>query len=181
VIIGDRPFQVGDKIAVSGTYGEVTAIGLWSTRIVTPDDSLVSVPNAQVVASQVSNANSGALDCQVVTDLYLPGWVDTRRAQDIAYRAAVTSRFVYLKKPVVVLVRDEVHQTFLTHIKVKAYVQDIRHEFQFMSDVTQRAREAFVESGLLPAWHGAVAHANAPGTEPAASKARSDGAGAAQG
>ncbi len=165
VIIGDGPFQVGDKISVGGTYGEVSAIGLRSTRIVTPDDNLVTVPNSQIMAGQVANANAGALDCQVVTDLYLPGWVDTRRAQEIAYQAAVTSRFVYLKKPVVVLVRDEVHQTFLTHLKVKAYVQDIRQEFQFMSDVTQRAREAFVEAGLLPAWHGAVAYAQANADE----------------
>ena len=70
VIISDRPFQVGDKISVAGTYGEVSSIGLRSTRIITPDDNLVTVPNAQVVDSQVANANAGALDCQVVTDLY---------------------------------------------------------------------------------------------------------------
>ena len=65
VIIADRPFQVGDKIQVAGTYGEVTAIGTRSTRIVTPDDNLVSVPNSQIVDGQVANANAGALDCQV--------------------------------------------------------------------------------------------------------------------
>lgn len=99
VIIADRPFQVGDKISVGGTYGEVTQIGTRSTRIVTPDDSIVSVPNKQIMDEQVSNANSGALDCQVVTDLYLPGWVDISLAKDIAFRAAITSRYVYRKKP----------------------------------------------------------------------------------
>ncbi len=157
VIIGDRPFQAGDKVRVGETYGEVVSIGLRSTRIVTPDDSLVSVPNAQIVADQVSNANSGALDCQVVTDLYLPGWVDAQAAREIAYRAAATSRYVYLDKPIVVLVRDEVHHTFLTHLRVKAYVHDIRNEFKFRSDVTERARTAFRAAGLLPPWHGAVA------------------------
>lgn len=157
VIIGDRPFQVGDKVRVGESYGEVKSIGLRSTRIVTPDDSEVSVPNAQIVGGQVANANSGNLDCQVVTDLYLPGWVDIRAAKDIAYRAAVSSRYVFLAKPVVVIATDEVHMQFLTHLKVKAYVQDIRHEFLFMSDVTERARAAFVEAGLLPPWHGATA------------------------
>ena len=163
MIIIDRPFQAGDKIQVGDTYGEVTAIGLRATRIVTPDDSVVSVPNARVLDGAVSNANSGALDCQVVTDLWLPGWVDVRKARRIAYRAAVTSRYVYLRKPVVVIVKDEVHHTFLTHLRVKAYVQDIRHEFLFMSDVTERARAAFVEAGLLPEWHGALPLATAPG------------------
>lgn len=72
IIILDKPFQVGDKIRVGGTYGEVVSIGLRATRIETPDDNLVSVPNSQVVDGQVSNANAGNLDCQVVTDLYLP-------------------------------------------------------------------------------------------------------------
>ena len=164
VIIGDRPFQVGDKIAVGDTYGEVKSIGLRSTKIETPDDNLVTVPNSLMLSGQVANANAGALDCQVVTDLYLPGWVDTRRAKEIAYRAAVTSRYVFLKKPVVVIVKDEVRHTFLTHLRVKAYVQDIRHEFLFMSDVTDRARAAFVEAGLLPAWHGATAFTDVPET-----------------
>ena len=155
VILADGPFQVGDKISVAGTYGEVSAIGTRSTRIVTPEDNVVSVPNSQIVEQQVSNANTGALDCQVVTDLYLPGWVDVKLARDLAYRAAITSRYVYRRKPVVVLVRDELRDTFVTHLQVKAYVLDIRFEFAFMSDVTERARDAFREAGLIPPWHGA--------------------------
>jgi len=157
VIVFDQPFQVGDKIEVAGTYGEVVSIGLRSTRIVTPDDSIVSVPNAQVVDGQVSNANSGALDCQVVTDLYLPGWVDEAAAKRIAYQVAASSRYVFLGKPIVVLVRDEFKETFLTHLKVKAYVVDTRHEFAFMSDVTERARLEFRKHGLLQPMHGARA------------------------
>lgn len=149
VIITDRPFQVGDKISVAGTYGEVSSIGLRSTRIVTPDDNLVTVPNAQVVDSQVANANAGALDCQVVTDLYLPGWVDERLAKRIAFQAAASSKYVYRNKPIMVIVKDEFKETFLTHLKVKAYVIDTRFEFLLMSDITERCREAFREAGLL--------------------------------
>ncbi|MEM8599813.1 MAG: mechanosensitive ion channel family protein [Bacteroidota bacterium] len=149
IIVFDQPFQVGDKIAVGGTYGEVIEIGLRSTRIVTPDDNLVSVPNAQVADGQVSNANAGALDCQVVTDLYLPGWVDVHQAKQIAYEAASTSRYVYLDKPVVVICKDEFKETFLLHLKVKAYVLDTRYEFLLMSDVTEAAKAAFLKAGLL--------------------------------
>ena len=149
VIILDQPFQVGDKIAVGGTYGEVVSIGLRSTRIVTPDDNLVSVPNSQVVADQVSNANAGELNLQVVTDLYLPGWVDVALAKRIAYAAAANSKYVYLDKPIVVIVKDEFKETFLTHLKVKAYVLDTRYEFLLMSDVTEAAKAEFLRSGLL--------------------------------
>ncbi len=149
LIILDQPFQVGDKIRVGGTYGEVVSIGLRSTRIVTLDDSLVSVPNAQVVDGQVANANAGALDCQVVTDLYLPGWIDVKAAKAIAYQAAATSRYVYLDKPVVVLVKDEFKETFLTHLVVKAYVLDTRYESVFASEVTETAKAEFLRRGML--------------------------------
>lgn len=153
-IILDQPFQVGDKVAVGGTYGEVVSIGLRSTRIVTLDDSLVSVPNAQVVDSQVSNANAGALDCQVVTDLYLPGWVDVEKAKQIAYSAAANSRYVFLDKPIVVLVKDEFKETFLTHLVVKAYVLDTRYESVFASDITETSKIEFLREGLLQPVYG---------------------------
>jgi small-conductance mechanosensitive channel len=154
IVLFDQPFQVGDKISVAGSYGEVVAIGLRSTRIVTPDDNLVTVPNAQVVDGQVANANAGELNCQVVTDLWLPGWVDEAKAKEIAFQAATSSKYVFHNKPIVVLVKDEFDRVPLTHLKVKAYVMDPRYEFLFASDVTERARASFRDAGLLPRERG---------------------------
>ena len=149
ILLFDQPFQVGDKIKVGGTYGEVVSIGLRSTRLVTADDNLVSVPNAQVVDQQVANANAGELNCQVVTDLFLPGYVNEAVAKKIAFGAATSSKYVYLNKPIVVLIQDEFKETFLTRVRVKAYVMDPRFEFLFQSDVTERARSGFREAGLI--------------------------------
>lgn len=150
VIVFDQPFQVGDRIAVGDTYGEVSAIGLRSTRIATPDDHLVAVPNAQVVNGQVTNANAGALACQVITDLYLPSGVDETKAKKIAYEAAASSAYVFLQKPIVIHVRDVFKGTFLTHLMVNAYVLDARYEALLVTDITERARRAFRAQGFLP-------------------------------
>ncbi len=152
LIILDQPFQVGDKISVAGTYGEVVSIGLRSTRIVTPDDNLVSVPNTQVVDGQVANANAGALHCQVVTTLFLPGDVDVARAKKIAYEAAANSKYVYLDMPIVVLVKDHFEYRFLTKIVVKAYVLDTRYEFVFASEITETAKLEYLRQGLMDAY-----------------------------
>lgn len=149
-VVFDQPFQVGDKISVGGTYGEVVSIGLRSTRIVTADDDLVSIPNAKLVEEQVANSNAGQLNCQVATNLYLPGRVDERLAKKIAFEAAVTSKYIFLNKPIVVLVQDDFRTTFVTRIKVRAYVLDPRFEFVFQSDVTERARDGFRKAGLMP-------------------------------
>lgn len=173
VIIFDQPFQVGDKVAIGGTYGEIVNIGLRVTRLVTPDDSVVSVPNSAVVEGHVSNANSGALDCQVVVDLYLPGWIDVTAAKEIARSAAVMSRYAHLEKPVVVLVKDEFRETFITHLKVKAYVLDTRYEFLFASDVTETAKAEFVRQGLLEPGLGARTFLDFGDRPPARSRSES--------
>ena len=135
---------------MGGTYGEVVSIGLRSTRIVTADDDFVSVPNSQVVEEQVANANAGELNCQVLTNLHLPGRVDERAAKEIAFEAAVNSKYVFLGKPIQVFIEDEFHTTFVTRVKVRAYVLDPRLEFLLRSDITERARDGFRAAGLAP-------------------------------
>lgn len=152
MIILDRPFQVGDKIEVDKQYGEVVQIGLRSVRIVTEDDSVVTVPNAEIVNKSVSNANSSALDCQVVAELFLPRNTEPRKVEKICRKAATTSRFAYLNKPVYV------HITHVTigpkdylKVRLKAYVLDIRYEQEFRSDMTTICMEELNRQGLLPA------------------------------
>lgn len=153
IIILDRPFQVGDKIEVNSHYGEVMEIGLRSTRIVTPDDSVVSIPNADIVSNSVSNTNSGALDCQVVIEVFLPAKTDIDQVKDIAFKAAISSRYVYLKKPIVVMTANQVHeQNYVMVCKVKAYVLDIRYEFLLKSDITELIMRELSARDLIPAY-----------------------------
>ena len=170
IVVFDQPFQVGDKISVGGTYGEVVSIGLRSTRIVTADDDFVSVPNSQVVEEQVANANAGKLNCQVVTNLHLPGRVNERKAKEIAFEAAVNSKYVFLEKPIQIFIEDEFRTTFVTRVKVRAYVLDPRFEFLLRSDITERARDGFRAAGLAPEqdWYPMPFAVDAPSTgEPA--------------
>lgn len=151
MIILDRPFQVGDKIQVGEHYGEVMGIGLRSSRIVTPDDSVVSIPNGELMNQAVSNSNSSALDCQVVAEIYLPATVDVAKVKQIARKAVYSSSFSYLNKPVVVIVLNEMHnQKFVMKLRVKAYVLDIRYEFMFKSDMTEMILKECNKQGIIP-------------------------------
>jgi len=150
MVLFDRPFKVGDKIQIGDHYGEVVEIGLRSTRIVTPDDSLVSIPNGEVVSHSVSNANAGEPNCQVVTEVYLPIDADTTLARSIATEAAKVSRYVYLNKPIVVVFNNEYQlQNSLLKMKIKAYVLDIRDEFKFKSEVTELVVKKLLEAKII--------------------------------
>ncbi|MBT8339964.1 MAG: mechanosensitive ion channel [Desulfatitalea sp.] len=138
MILFDRPFQVGDKIQVKEFYGEVVYIGLRTVRIVTPDDSLVSIPNSEIVNQPVSNANSGEFNCQVAAEFYLPPTVDLNRVKKLAHRIAGVSRYVFLDKPITIVCKNEVHEgRSLIKLRIKAYVFDLRYEFLFISDMTE--------------------------------------------
>lgn len=54
-ILIDQPFRVGDTVNIGGVTGTVEQIGLRSTRLRTPDNSLISMPNSKVIAGHVDN------------------------------------------------------------------------------------------------------------------------------
>jgi MscS family membrane protein len=54
-VIGDRPVLVGDTCRFGDRIGTVMHIGLRSTRLRTPDRTVISVPNAQFSAMSLEN------------------------------------------------------------------------------------------------------------------------------
>jgi small-conductance mechanosensitive channel len=150
VILLDRPFKVGDLIDIGEHHGEVVSIGLRATQLLTRDDTMVAVPNAEVVRQPVLNANSGALDCMVVVQLTVPSFSDPLTLRRIAREAAITSPFFHSAKPVTVETREEIAgNRFLTRVFLRAYVYDHRLETLFLADVTARAKRGLMDAGLL--------------------------------
>jgi MscS family membrane protein len=150
VILLDRPFQVGDLIDIGDHHGEVINIGLRATLLRTRDDTIVAMPNAEVVRQPVLNANSGALDCMVVVELDIPAFSDPVTVRKIAREAAVTSPFVYTEKPVTIQTRAEISgNRFYTRLIIRAYVYDHRLETEFLADVAARARRGLMDAGIV--------------------------------
>ena len=59
-ILADAPYKVGDFVVLgSGERGEVTQVGLRSTRILTRDDVEVTVPNALIANDTIVNESGG--------------------------------------------------------------------------------------------------------------------------
>lgn len=54
-IFWDRPFVIGDLVEIGGSYGEVSAITMRSTRVVTPDGKMLAIPNSEIVNSTVAS------------------------------------------------------------------------------------------------------------------------------
>ena len=162
VIAFERPYQIGDKIEVSGTYGEVTDIGLRATRVVTPDDSVVSIPNYAIFQEATASQNAGKTEMMVTINIYIDPRSDVDLAMDIVKDALVTSKYVYVSstRPYTVLLEDF---PFYRRGRAKGYVNDLRSEFEFRSEVTRRAWKELARQGISPPPPGHVVPADALG------------------
>jgi small-conductance mechanosensitive channel len=59
-ILADAPYQVGDFIVLdTGERGQVTHVGLRSTRLLTQDDIEITIPNAVIGNAKITNESGG--------------------------------------------------------------------------------------------------------------------------
>lgn len=54
-MLASHPFEVGDFVEAGGCAGTVQEIGLFYTKIMTPDNKLIQMPNSSVVAANITN------------------------------------------------------------------------------------------------------------------------------
>ncbi len=151
IIIIDRPFQVGDRVSFGGVYGEISAIGLRSVRLVTLDDNVVTIPNSKFLTDIVSSGNWGALDMLVQMDFLIGQDQDITLAKRLVESALTSSRYVYQEKAWSVLVSQVVKENLVAvRLRAKAYVLDVVYEKPFESDVTERVLDSFRRHNILP-------------------------------
>jgi MscS family membrane protein len=55
VLFVDKPFEMGDRIAIDGHDGPVEEVGLRSTKIRTLDGHLVTIPNGELANKTIQN------------------------------------------------------------------------------------------------------------------------------
>lgn len=150
-IMFDRPFQVGDRVAYGGEYGDIIKIGLRSVRMNTLDHNIITIPNNKVFTDVTSSGNYGALEMQVAMDFYVGIDQDVKLAVELVREACLTSPYVFLAQPIPVFARQIIIQNYVAfHIKARPYVFDCKYEKPFESDVHLRVAEAFREHRIEP-------------------------------
>lgn len=141
----ENAYQPGDWIEVNGVYGEVKSIRGRTTRIVTPDDTEVIIPHSNFWSTNIFNASSGNRSLLCVADFYLNPDHDAALARKRLTEVAETSSYRKAETPVVVIVLEK---PWGTHYRVKAYVNESREQFLFLTDLTVRGKEVLRSLGI---------------------------------
>ena len=95
-----KPFVSDDYVDVAGQSGTVQEIGLTYTKLVTPDNKIVSIPNSAVVAAQIVNytvTGTRRLDVDLAVSYNTP----VEKMMDVLRLAAVQPQVITTPAPVV--------------------------------------------------------------------------------
>ena len=145
ITVLENTYQPGDWIEIDGTYGEVKVIDLRSVRIVTPDDTEVIIPHSRLWSASIFNASSGNRSLLCVADLYLHPEHDAALVRQRLEEVARSSPY---RKPETAIAVIVLEKPWGTHYRLKAYVKESREQFQFISDLTVRGKEAVRSMGI---------------------------------
>ena len=145
ITVLENTYQPGDWIEVDGAYGEVESIGARATRIVTPDDTEVIIPHTRLWSANIFNASSGNRSLLCVTDFYLHPDHDAAAARTCLEDVAQQSTYRKPESPITVIILEK---PWGTHYRLKAYVNESREQFLFITDLTVRGKAALRSRGI---------------------------------
>jgi small conductance mechanosensitive channel len=145
VAVGEAPYRNGDWVEIDGIYGEVRHVGVRALQLVTPDDNLVTIPHQLLWTQPISNANNGNPRLQCIADFHVAPIHDGARVRAVLEDVALTSAYIALNEPIVVIVQE---QPWGTRYRVRAYPIDARQQFRFASDLSVRGKAQLLRLGI---------------------------------
>lgn len=145
VIVYERPYRVGDWVKIDDDYGEVRSVGMRAVELVTPGDTVVTVPHATMWSSAIHNSNGGQRDMQCVAHYFVAPSHDGDEVRRKLLDVAMTSAYLHFDRPVVVVAAQ---LPWGTRYLIRAYPIECREQFAFITDLTIRGNAALLRLGV---------------------------------
>jgi len=123
IVMTSRPFKVGDRIFFNGQFADVVAIELIYTKMLTLDNFLVSVPNQELLKTEIDNFGKKKIVRRHVT--VTPGFeYDSRDVEKVLLEAAEkVPRVLKEPKPYVWITK---FQNYAVEYTLYVFINDIK-------------------------------------------------------
>jgi small-conductance mechanosensitive channel len=143
-----RSFRVGDRIQLGGAFGDVLAKGLFVTRIRTPLNEEVTIPNSVAMGGRVVNYSAAqATSGLVLTVRAGIGYdVDWRRVHELMKKAAEETDNV-LGDPEPFVLQESLGDYAVVY-ELRAHTDDPMANIQTQSDLRRNVLDAFNRAGV---------------------------------
>lgn len=145
LIFWDKPFVVGDWIETEGQYGKVTNITLRTTRIRTPQNSYIVVPNKRIIDEVLENfSKHGEVRVDAVIGIAYKEDIDAARE---ALIKAARSLDDVLDSPAPDVVVDELAGSSV-NLKLRAWVDSADKRKGVLFELHEKGKVALDEAGI---------------------------------
>lgn len=145
LIFWDKPFQVGDWIETEGEYGKVQTITLRTTRIRTPQNTYVVVPNKRIIDELLENFSKHG-EVRVDASIGIAYKEDVSAARSALLDAAKAVDGV-LEEPAPDVVVDELGGSSV-NLKVRVWIKSADQYKKTFFALTERAKSALDEADI---------------------------------
>jgi len=148
VITYMRPFKLGDRIKLNDTTGNVIEKTPLVTRIRTPKNEVVTIPNSFIMSSHTVNFSQSARDYGLIihSEVSVGYDIPWRKAHQLLVEAALnTPGVVDDPRPFVL---ETSLQDYYPVYQVNAYIKDANQLAQVYSDLHQNIQDRFNEEGI---------------------------------
>lgn len=145
LIFWDRPFEVGDYVTTLGKYGEVRNITMRTTRIRTPENTYIVLPNKQIIGELLVN-HSMLGHMRVNVPVGIAYKEDIRRARSVLLEAAQGTRGV-LETPSPDVVATELGGSSV-NLEVRVWIKDAKEEQPVFFGTLEACKLALDAAGI---------------------------------
>lgn len=139
-----RPFDKGDVVTVSGYTGKVSAVGIMGTELLTPDNTLITIPNKLIWGNPIVNYTKMPTR-RVSVDIGVTYGTDLDRAIKIAMDLMKNHSKV-LREPepgvaITALADSSINLQLRAWVKTKDF-------WTVKGDLTRAIYEAYIKEGI---------------------------------
>ncbi len=148
VITYMRPFKIGDRIKLNDTTGNVIEKTPLVTRIRTPKNEVVTIPNSFVMSSHTVNFSQSAREYGLIihSEVSIGYDVPWRKVNKLLIEAALNTPGV-VDDPRPFVLSTSLNDWYPVY-QVNAYIKDADKLAQIYSDLHQNIQDRFCEEGV---------------------------------
>ena len=148
VITYMRPFKLGDRIKLNDTTGNIIEKTPLVTRIRTPKNEVVTIPNSFIMSSHTVNYSQSAREYGLIihSEVSIGYDVPWRKTHQLLIEAALNTPGVIDDPRPFVL--ETSLQDYYPVYQVNAYIRDANSLSQIYSDLHQNIQDVFDEAGI---------------------------------